>query len=39
MAAKQKYCETLKVGYYLLNGDRCYYFTGSTKGIEQLIEN
>ena len=30
--AKQKYCETLKVGYYFIEGNRCIYATGTTKG-------
>jgi hypothetical protein len=27
-----KYCETLKVGFYLIQGDRCFFTTGTTKG-------
>jgi hypothetical protein len=31
--AKQKYCETLKPGFYLEEDmNRCYYITGTTKG-------
>ncbi len=30
--AKQKYCETLTPGFYLIEGDRCAYITGTTKG-------
>jgi hypothetical protein len=29
--AKQKYCETLKPGFYLCD-DRCIYASGTTKG-------
>ena len=29
--AKQKYCETLKPGFYL-RGNRCIFITGTTKG-------
>jgi len=33
--AKQKYCETLQPGFYLIEETfsyRCYYITGTTKG-------
>ena len=29
---KQKYCETIKPGYYYLPNNRCLYVTGTTKG-------
>jgi hypothetical protein len=32
--SKKKYCETLKPGFYYINGEesRCFYVTGTTKG-------
>jgi hypothetical protein len=47
--AKQKYCETLKPGFYYIKGEgvnigihRCFYLTGTTKGnkwIELVVKN
>ena len=34
--AKQKYCETLKPGFYLLK-DRCIFITGTTKGNKWIL--